>query len=238
MYPVIDFGVNYAGHRYTHEQILERVENSSLNGVDKIVSISNNIDECIRNIQLSQNIKQLYFTLGVHPHNAKKFKKSDLLFLEKQLSNKKCFGLGEIGLDFNRNYSSKSEQIYAFKNQLLLAKNKGVKVYLHCRDAYKEFIQIIKEINYYNGIVHCFTGTLEQALELTLLGFKLGITGWLLDKRRNASLVEVIQNEQITLEMLLVETDAPFMCPVKKKKRINIKRCIFCCERNIKTKKH
>lgn len=65
--------------------------------------------------------------------------------------------------------------------------------------------------------MHCFTGNIEQALEFTRLGFKLGITGWLLDKRRNADLIKVIENPDIKLEMLIVETDAPFMAIRPKK---------------------
>lgn len=90
-------------------------------------------------------------------------------------------------------------------------------MYLHCRDAFLELISIVKTIGHYKGIIHCFTGTLEQALEFTSLGFKLGITGWLLDKRRNADLVRAVSDARITIEMLLVETDAPFM-PIKPKK--------------------
>lgn len=216
-YYTVDFGVNYSGHGYGEEDVKKIINDAYNSGVDKVVCISNNMNEAKNNIKLALEIPQLHFTLGVHPHNAKLFKDSDLTFISENLANEKCFGIGEIGLDFNRNFSPQDKQIYAFRKQLELAKNKNAKIYLHCRDAYDEFIKIIKELDYYNGIVHCFTGTLNQARELTNLGFKLGITGWLLDKRRNSDLQKVIQSDDITLNMLLVETDAPFM-PVKPKK--------------------
>ncbi len=216
-YFTIDFGVNYSGHGYKDNDVIKIINDSYSIGVDKVVCISNEISEAINNIRLAQLIPQLHFTLGVHPHNAKKFTDNDLKFLESNVKLPKCFGIGEIGLDFNRNYSTKEEQINAFTKQLELAKKLDVKVYLHCRDAFGEFIQIIKSVGHYKGIVHCFTGTLEQALEFTTLGFKLGITGWLLDKRRNANLVRAVSDDRITIDMLLVETDAPFMA-IKPKK--------------------
>ena len=94
-------------------------------------------------------------------------------------------------------------------------------MYLHCRDAYDDFIEIIKKHNYYNGLIHCFTGNITQALEFTKLGFKLGITGWLLDKRRNKDLQAVVSHPEITIDMLVVETDAPFMSLYPKKESIS-----------------
>ena len=157
----------------------------------------------------------------------------DLIFLKNNIINEKCFGIQEIGLDFNRNFSSKEDQIYAFTEQLNLAKELNTNVYLHCRDTFDEFISIIKQVDRYKGLVHCFTGNIKQALEITSLGFKLGIIGWLLDKKRNVDLVDVIENENITLDMLIVETDAPFM-PIKSTKTtFIIRRYRFDSTKNI-----
>jgi TatD DNase family protein len=108
-------------------------------------------------------------------------------------------------------FSPKDKQIYAFEEQIKLAKELNIKLYLHCRDAYDDLIHIIKKYNYFNGLIHCFTGNIIQAIEFTKLGFKLGITGWLLDKRRNKDLQDVISHPEITIDMLVIETDAPFM---------------------------
>jgi TatD DNase family protein len=114
-------------------------------------------------------------------------------------------------------FTPKDKQIYAFERQIILAKELNKKLYLHCRDAFDDFIEIIKKHNYYNGLIHCFTGNIVQALEFTKLGFKLGITGWIFDEARNSDLVDVIKHDSITIDMLVVETDAPFM-PLKPKK--------------------
>jgi TatD DNase family protein len=210
-FPLIDFGVNYATRKYKDEDVIQIFEDASSEGVERVVCISNQMAEARRNLHLSSLIPQLHYTIGIHPHNAKQFSPKDLTFLETYATDPKCFGIGEIGLDFNRNFSSKEEQILAFAEQLQLAKRLSVKVYLHCRDAFPEFLQIVQEVDYYNGIVHCFTGNIDEALIFTQLGFKLGVTGWLLDSRRNKQLAIAIADDRILIDKLIVETDAPYM---------------------------
>jgi TatD DNase family protein len=219
-YYTIDFGVNYACFKYCGglDLLKSIITNSYNKGVDKLVCISNHINESKLNINYGIEIEQLYYTIGCHPHNATSFRDEDLTFLENNINNPKLFAIGECGLDYNRNFSPQNIQRDVFIKQVRLAKKYNKKLYLHCRDAYEDFINILHQENYYNGLVHCFTGNIEQALELTNLGLKLGITGWLLDKRRNHDLVEVIRDTRITLDMLVVETDAPFM-PIHPKKK-------------------
>jgi len=220
-YYTIDFGCNYADTKnYPSHKLTKILEESYELGVDKIVSISNCIKEAKINLLLAEEHTNLYFTLGVHPHHASEFVEKDLIFLENNIKNKKCFGIGECGLDYNRMFSPKDKQIFAFEQQIQLAKRCNAKLYLHCRDAFDDFIKIINENGYFNGLIHCFTGTIDQAIVFTTLGFKLGITGWLLDKRRNADLIKVVSDDRITLDMLIVETDAPYMAikPARKSK--------------------
>jgi TatD DNase family protein len=217
-YYIIDFGVNFANNtRYPDEKVKSIMEQSWNDGVEKIVCISNSIKESKRIIKMKDKFENMYYTLGVHPHNAKDFKFSDIDFIKTYQKDPKFFAIGECGLDYNRMFSPKDAQIYAFEEQIKLSKELNKKMYLHCRDAYDDFIHIIKKHNYYNGLIHCFTGNVTQALEFTKLGFKLGITGWLLDKRRNKDLQDVVYHPEITIDMLVVETDAPFM-PIYPKK--------------------
>ena len=122
-YFTIDFGVNFAHKDRYDEQKLDKIMKESWEaGVDKVVCISNTIEEAEYNLQLAKKYENLYFTLGVHPHDAKHFKLKDLKFIEENLTNPKCFGIGECGLDFNRNFSPQDKQIEAFEEQLKLAK--------------------------------------------------------------------------------------------------------------------
>ncbi len=220
-YYIIDFGVNFASDKRYPDSVLDKLMMDSWNdGVEKIVCISNSMKEAKRIITLKQKYEHMHYTLGVHPHSAKDFKQTDIDFIRSHKSDIKFFAIGECGLDYNRMFSPKDKQIYAFEEQIKLAKELNKKLYLHCRDAYDDFIQIIKKHKYYNGLIHCFTGNVAQALEFTKLGFKLGITGWIFDNRRNKDLIEVISHPRITVDMLVIETDAPFMSIRPKKESI------------------
>jgi TatD DNase family protein len=208
----IDFGVNFANQsRYPENKLDEIIKESYDAGVDKVVCISNNIKESKVILELEKKYPNLHFTLGIHPHNAKQFVEPDLKFIESNLSNPKCFGIGECGLDYNRMFSPKEKQLEVFGLQIDLAQKYNLPLYLHCRDAWDDFVGLLEQKNYLNGLVHCFTGNLAQAIKLTSMGFKLGITGWIFDSRRNQDLIKVIKSDKIKLSMLVVETDAPFM---------------------------
>jgi TatD DNase family protein len=211
-YFTIDFGVNFASVSRYPEAKLDKIMTDSWNsGVDKVVCICNSIKEFDQIKKLESKYTNLYYTIGIHPHNARLFKSSDIELIKANLSNSKCFGLGECGLDYSRMFSPQDIQLQVFRTQLEIAKSSDSNLYLHCRDAWDDFIKVIKEVGHYKGLVHCWTGTLDQALELTSLGFKLGVTGWIYDTRRNRNLVKCIRDPRIKLEMLVVETDAPFM---------------------------
>ncbi len=227
-YYLYDFGVNYAKEKSYPTPTLNKIlADSYADGLEAVVSISNSIGESVRNIKLSKLYNQseseskqtqsiqpptyptFHYTLGCHPHNAKHFKKTDIDFIRENLSDPWCFAIGECGLDYNRMFSPKDDQIAAFEAQIILAKETNSKLYLHCRDAYDDFVSVLKKHDYYNGLVHCWTGPSDQALELSKLGFKLGITGWVYDNRRNRDLINTIRN--IDIRSFLTETDAPFM---------------------------
>jgi len=169
----VDFGVNFANESRYPELKLENLMSESYNsGVDKVVCISNCIKESKIILLIEKKYPNMHFTLGIHPHNAKQFKHSDIEFLESNITNPKCYGIGECGLDYNRMFSPKEKQLEVFGLQIDLAKKYNLPLYLHCRDAWDDFIGLLKNKSYSNGLVHCFTGNLTQALELVRLGFR------------------------------------------------------------------
>ena len=220
-YFTVDFGVNYANVKKHNDKKIEKILETSWNeGVGKIVCISNSVRETKRNLELGSKEytnNNFHFTVGIHPHNAKSYREGDMEIIRKGIENPKCFGIGECGLDYNRMFSPRDLQIKVFREHVKLAKETNSKLYLHCRNsnddtkASQDFNKIINEFGHYRGLIHVFYGTLEQALQFTKSGFKLGITGILLDKRRNKDLIKVIKSSKITLDMLVVETDAPFL---------------------------
>ena len=214
----IDIGVNFAGKHYKNASFLtELIRDSENKGVKSFISISNAIREITINTKLSQRYENLFFTSGCHPHNAKEITEEDSLhFIEKVATNSpKCVAIGECGLDYNRMFSPKEKQIEIFSQQIEIAKRTNLPLYLHCRDAFEDMVDVLEKGEYFKGVVHCFTGTMEEAKKFVELGFYIGITGWVCDNRRNQSLLEAL--EIIPFDKILIETDAPWVSVDRKR---------------------
>lgn len=151
--------------------------------------------------------------MGLHPCSVKADYQQELTHVEKMLPEHQVVAIGEIGIDLYWDKTFFKEQQAAFRHQIRLAKANNLPFVIHCRDAFDEIFEILDEENDENmrGIFHCFTGNLEQAQKIINYGgFKLGIGGVVTFK--NAGLDKVV--EQINLEHLVLETDAPYLAPV------------------------
>jgi len=147
-----------------------------------------------------------YAAIGLHPTDVDEpFEPEKYRELAK---SKKVVAVGEIGLDFFRPPFDKEKQKQIFIPQLDLAKELNLPVILHCRAAHDEVIEILQSRGEKHGVVHCFTGTLEQAKKYITMGFYLGINGIIF----KFNIDEVIKN--IGLEHMLLETDCPYLTPV------------------------
>lgn len=155
-----------------------------------------------------------YGTAGIHPHNADSAKQEDFNLMERMLTeNKKIVAVGECGLDYDRMFSTKENQIRCLEKHIILAEKLDKPLFLHERSAADDFIKRFKKHPDIckKSVVHCFTGnkeTLEKYLEM---GFSIGITGWICDDRRAKELREAVH--MIPLDRILVETDAPYLTP-------------------------
>jgi TatD DNase family protein len=154
-----------------------------------------------------------YPLIGLHPSSVTATVKKDLKFIENELQTNPTYyyGIGEIGIDLYWDKTFIKEQIYAFKHQLDLAIDYHLPAIIHVRNAFNEVLSILKQYNSSNlfGILHCFTGSLEQAYQVIDLGFYLGIGG--ISTFKNSSLQKIIK--QLELKHLVVETDAPYLTP-------------------------
>lgn len=156
----------------------------------------------------------VYGTAGIHPHNADRAGQEDFLLLERILSeNDRVVAVGECGLDYDRMFSTKENQIRCLEKHIVMAEKLGKPMFLHERSAAADFRKRFK--NHLDicsrSVVHCFTGdkgTLDQYLSM---GFSIGITGWICDDRRGKELREAVRI--IPLDRILVETDAPYLTP-------------------------
>ncbi len=150
--------------------------------------------------------------IGLHPCSVNENYKEELRIVEDWLAVRSFPAVGEIGLDFYWDKTFTSQQFEAFHFQIELALKYQLPIVIHTRNAMPETIDVVKQYGGRNlrGIFHCFSGTYEQAMEITEAGFYLGIGGVVTYK--NGGLAEVVA--QIPLENLVLETDAPYLTPV------------------------
>ncbi|MCD8121973.1 MAG: TatD family hydrolase [Clostridiales bacterium] len=157
---------------------------------------------------------EAYGTAGIHPHNADAAKPEDFVEIERIVSgNPRIVAIGECGLDFDRMFSTKENQIRCLKRHIELAGRLGKPLFLHEREAAKEFAAQFRgypEICR-RSVVHCFTGD-KQTLDTYLsMGFSIGITGWICDDRRAKELRDAVSI--LPSDRVLIETDAPYLTP-------------------------
>ena len=214
---MFDIGANLTSSHFSDD--LDSVLDESFEaGVKKICITSSNLQDVRSAKKITERNKNLYYSVGFHPHNAKDFKIEFLKDMSIYLDDPKAICLGEMGLDFNRNFSSKEEQILCFESQLSLANSISKPLFLHQRDAHEEFLSILDNYKFNQKlIVHCFTGNLSELEDYLKRDFYIGITGWVCDLKRGLDLRECINH--IPQDKLLIETDSPYLSPRKKIRR-------------------
>lgn len=210
---MIDIGVNLTNKRF-HKDLPDVITNARQAGLDALIITGTDLTESAQAIELANTSPDFLFsTAGIHPHDAKTFDHSSLEKLKQLALNPQVKAIGECGLDFNRNYSTPADQEYAFVQQLELAVELQLPVFMHERDANQRFIELLKPYRAQlpNAVLHCFTGSkadLQRCLELDL---HIGITGWICDERRGTKLLELVK--LIPDNRLMIETDAPYLLP-------------------------
>ena len=164
-------------------------------------------------IRLSEEKDHVFCAIGFHPHEADKVKEEDFEWL-KELATKypKVKALGEMGLDFYKDYSDRKKQEEVFRRQIAIARELGLPIVVHSRDAEEETIRILREEKAYEvgGVMHCFTGSYEFMKACVDLGFYISYSGIITYPNAQA-LREVVK--KTPTYRLLIETDAPFLAP-------------------------
>lgn len=197
--------------RFDADEVIQRAKDA---GVDKLCIITTHPKEWESAIALyNQYPNECCYTIGVHPHNAKDVSEKDYPLLRELAQQEGCVAIGECGLDFNRNFSPQPVQRDVFEEQLKIAADVNLPVYLHERDAFSEQLSLLTRYmpNIKGGIAHCFTGSTEQVKQYLALGLYIGVTGWVCDEKRGEELRDAVKH--IPLNRLVLETDAPYLFP-------------------------
>jgi len=183
------------------------------NNVKKFVEVGYSEDYSLKAVEFVKNKNNFVCSIGVHPHDSQELTPQTIQKFKKLVleNNKKIAAIGEIGLDYYRDLSPRNIQIDAFKLQIELALELNKPVIIHCREAQNNMKKIISEYPNLKGVIHSFSGDINDAEFYINKGFVLGISGPITYKN-SLNLKETIKN--IDLKHIILETDCPYLPPV------------------------
>ncbi len=196
---------------YPLEEIRQKIKEA---GITKVVTIGvapRNLDTVM---ELADTYPEIYFTQGIHPHDAREMTEVDTQKISTRAAHPKMVAVGEIGLDYHYNNSPQEIQRSVFENQLQLAVDHDLPVVIHTRDADEDTKSILKNFSSSlkrKGVIHSFTSSTELAQFCLNEGFYLGFNGIITFKKAEGvqEVVKITPPERI-----LFETDSPFLTPV------------------------
>ena len=208
---LFDSHAHYDDEKFDVDRV-ELLKKINEEGVTYIINVGADLKSSVSSVELSKQFNFIYASVGVHPHEAKSMDDKTIDQLALLSKNKKVVAFGEIGLDYYYDNSPRDLQKYWFAKQLDLAAELKLPVIIHIRDAYEDAMEVIKKSKPRDkeGVIHCFSGSVETAKLFLNQGFTLSVGGVLTFK--NARKVrEVVA--YIPEDMILIETDCPYMSP-------------------------
>lgn len=206
-YPIFDTHAHYDDERFDSirdELFLEMHQN----GVCGIVSCGCDEASSKRALKMAEQNDFVYAAVGIHPGNIDSGTTPEQI--RSLATHPKCVAIGEIGLDYYWVDDNKPQQIDIFERQILLAKELDLPILVHDRDAHGDTLEILKKYKP-KGVVHCYSGSVEMAEEIIKLGMYIGVGGVVTfnNAKKLPDVVKIIPDE-----LLLVETDCPYLAPV------------------------
>jgi TatD DNase family protein len=238
--PIVDIGANLASKNFKRKDMEGILKSASGAGVSHIIITGTNYRNSKAALDLCRDFDgtsgvTLRCTVGIHPHDAtrtlnpperkgrngeserkfipKPFDKRLEDLIRSDLGKIYCVAVGECGLDYDHSFSTHEDQKVVFRKQLTLAQRLNKPVFLHCREAHQDFVNIFKPFSSaVKGVVHCYTDpSVQHVQELLQMGCYIGLTGIICDERKGRFNTDIIP--YIPLEKLMVETDSPFLFP-------------------------
>jgi TatD DNase family protein len=195
------------------EDLDATLERAAAAGITRILTIGtgDGPPELDRAIRLAERYEHVSATVGVHPHDAAKVGPETYENLRELGRHPKVIAFGEIGLDYHYDFSPRETQRDVFTRQLEIARELDLPVTIHTREAWDDTVSILRDHWSGSGVMHCFTGSTDQAEQALALGFHLSYGGVITFKTAD----NVRESARITPdERLLIETDAPYLAPI------------------------
>jgi TatD DNase family protein len=203
--------LNYKGLVEQEREVLARAR---ANGVQGMLNISTRESEWDAVIGLAEREPAVWASVGIHPHEADQHGDMTSAKLVEKARHPDVIGIGETGLDYYYDYSDREQQQACFRQHIAAARESGLPIIVHTRDAEEDTARIMREEmeqGAYSGVIHCFTASADFARIALDLGLYISLSGIVTFKNAK-DLQEIAQT--IPDDRLLIETDSPFLAPV------------------------
>jgi TatD DNase family protein len=195
-------------------------------GVATIISVGTDLSSSREAIKLAESHAEVLAAVGFHPHEAGGVSEPDIASLAQLARHPRVVAIGEVGLDFYRDYSPRAEQLQALNWQLALAASLNLPVVIHCRQAEGQMLPLLRDWTSRHepskgespGVIHCFSGDIETAQQYLKMGFFISL-GAYIGYPASSNLHGVVRS--IPQDRLVVETDSPFLPPQSRRGKRN-----------------
>ena len=203
--------LNYKGLVEEQQQVLARARAA---GVAAMLNISTRQSEWDDVVGVAEREPDVWASIGIHPHEADAHPDVAADLLVERAQHPRVVAIGECGLDYFYDHSDRAAQRASFRSHIAAARESGLPIIVHTRDAEEDTPSIIGEEmgkGAFAGVLHCFTGSAELAARAIELGLYISLSGIVTFK--NAAALQAVARE-VPRERLLIETDSPFLAPV------------------------
>ncbi len=186
-------------------------------GVIKVICVGTDLESSRRAIQLAEKHPTVFATVGIHPHDARDLPGDWQATLKSLSQHNKVVALGEMGLDYYRDYTPREKQQELFVHQILLAQSLQLPMVIHNRRADDDMRLYLQQGGYFRGVLHCFSSKAGFARDMLTLGLHISFTGNVTyGSRKTEQAVKAVPPER-----LMLETDAPFLTPASLRGQTN-----------------
>lgn len=195
------------------------IERARAEGLGKMINVGFDVEGNFQALALAKKYDFIFSSMGIHPHLASDWNEQvGAKMLDTAKKEEKIVAFGEMGLDYYKNFQPVETQHVAFRGQLKLAKKLDLPVIIHCRDAFEDTFKILGEEKMERVLMHCFTGTLEEAKTAWSRGYYTAFTG-IITYPSATALREVVR--ECPEDRLIIETDCPYLAPQSRRRQRN-----------------
>lgn len=203
--------LNFPDFKDDQQEVIARAREA---GVQVMQTICTEMEEFEDVLAIAEKYEHIYCSVGVHPNESGHKQRADMEVILAKTRHPKVIGIGETGLDYYHEHSNRQAQETSLRIHIAAARQSGLPLIIHTRDAEEDTIRILREEmkqGEFGGVIHCFTSSLNLAEKCMEMGFYISLSGIITFKTAQ-NIRDTVKT--LPIERLLVETDSPFLAPI------------------------